>query len=197
MLPCTMKKKGERVSIREIAYVALFTALIAVGAFIRIPTPIVPFTLQLLFTTLAGLIMGPRRGAGAVALYVALGLAGVPVFTAGGGPSYIFQPTFGYLLAFIVGAYAAGQLAGPYRQWTWLRLTGAVFTNLLIVYAGGVGYTYVISTYYLGATSGIWALFTYSFFIGIPGDVLVCAAAICLARRLGAAGLVLPDRRNR
>lgn len=193
-----MPKTGERhVSIREIAYVALFTALIAVGAFIRIPTPVVPFTLQLLFTTLAGLVLGARRGAGAVALYVALGLVGVPVFTAGGGPSYVFQPTFGYLVGFIAGAYAAGRLAGAAARWSWQRLGGAVLVNLLVVYACGVGYTYFISTYYLGDMPGIWALFTYSFFIGIPGDVLVCLAAIVLARRLRAAGMVLQEWRHK
>ena len=58
----------------------IFTALIAVGAFIRIPVPICPFTLQLLFTTLAGILLGSRRGGGAVLVYLALGLAGVPVF---------------------------------------------------------------------------------------------------------------------
>ena len=41
---------------------ALFAALIAVGAFIKIPVPFVPFTLQLLFTTLAGIVLGPKYG---------------------------------------------------------------------------------------------------------------------------------------
>ena len=64
---------------------AVFAALIAVGAFIRIPTPLVPVTMQLLFTTLAGLLLGGRYGALSAALYLVLGLAGVPVFTEGGG----------------------------------------------------------------------------------------------------------------
>ena len=67
---------------KEIVLFGLFTALTAIGAFIRIPVPVCPFTLQLLFTTLAGLILGSRRGALSVGLYVLLGLSGVPVFTA-------------------------------------------------------------------------------------------------------------------
>ena len=58
---------------REIVLFGLFTALIAIGAFIRIPVPVCPFTLQLLFTTLAGLLLGSRKGALSVALYVLLG----------------------------------------------------------------------------------------------------------------------------
>ena len=50
---------------RDLVLFALFTALIAIGAFIRIPVPFCPFTLQLLFTTLAGLLLGSRRGAAA------------------------------------------------------------------------------------------------------------------------------------
>lgn len=65
---------------REIVLFGLFTALIAIGAFIRIPVPVCPFTLQLLFTTLAGLILGSRRGALSVALYVLLGLVGGSCF---------------------------------------------------------------------------------------------------------------------
>jgi biotin transport system substrate-specific component len=53
---------------KEIVLFGLFTALIAIGAFIRIPVPVCPFTLQLLFTTLAGLILGSRRGALSVTL---------------------------------------------------------------------------------------------------------------------------------
>ena len=66
---------------RDLVLFALFTALIAIGAFIRIPVPFCPFTLQLLFTTLAGLLLGSRRGAASVAVYVFLGLIGLPVFT--------------------------------------------------------------------------------------------------------------------
>ena len=85
---------------RSMVYCALFTALIAVGAFIRIPVPVVPFTLQYLFTMLAGLLLGAKRGAGSVTVYMLLGLAGLPIFTEGGGISYLFKPSFGYIIGF-------------------------------------------------------------------------------------------------
>ena len=46
---------------RELVLFSLFTALTAIGAFIRVPVPLCPFTLQLLFTTLAGLILGSKK----------------------------------------------------------------------------------------------------------------------------------------
>ena len=77
---------GNQGKVKELVLFSLFTALTAIGAFIRVPVPLCPFTLQLLFTTLSGLILGSRKGAASVAVYVALGLSGVPVFTQGGGP---------------------------------------------------------------------------------------------------------------
>ena len=63
---------------KQLVFCSLFTALIAVGAFIKIPVPVVPFTLQYLFTMLAGLILGPRLGTISVTAYMLLGLAGFP-----------------------------------------------------------------------------------------------------------------------
>ena len=57
---------------KSMVYCGLFTALIAVGAFIKVPVPVVPFTLQYLFTMLAGLLLGAKRGAIAVLAYMLL-----------------------------------------------------------------------------------------------------------------------------
>ena len=101
-------EQNKPANIRMLTVSALFTALIAVGAFIRIPVPMWPFTLQTLFTTLAGLLLGPRYGTLSCVAYMVLGLAGLPVFTGGGGPQYIFQPTFGCIVDFAVGAWVGG-----------------------------------------------------------------------------------------
>ena len=70
---------------KNLMYCSLFTALIAVGAFIKIPIPVVPFTLQFFFTTLAGLLLGSKMGAVSVIAYMVLGLVGLPIFSEGGG----------------------------------------------------------------------------------------------------------------
>lgn len=68
---------------KDLVLCAMFVALIAVGAFIKVPVPVVPFTLQFLFTMLAGLLLGPVNGALAVVVYIVLGLVGLPIFTQG------------------------------------------------------------------------------------------------------------------
>ena len=67
---------------RKIILTGLFAALTAIGAFIRIPTPISSFTLQVFFTCMAGLLLGPGLGAASQAVYVLLGLVGLPIFDA-------------------------------------------------------------------------------------------------------------------
>ena len=170
--------------IRELILFSLFTALIAVGAFIRVPVPVCPFTLQLLFTTLAGALLGGKKGAAAVAVYICIGLSGVPVFTEGGGPGYIFQPTFGYLLGFAAGAWATGTIVHAGKDLSMTRLLAANFTGLLIVYAFGMAYVYVINNFYLGTALGIWPIFLYCFLLAVPGDICLCVAAAVLSKRL-------------
>ena len=51
-----------------------------------------------------GAAAGPVNGALAVVVYIVLGLVGLPIFTQGGGPGYIFQPSFGYIIGFAVAA---------------------------------------------------------------------------------------------
>lgn len=68
---------------KQMILCGMFVALTAAGALIRIPIPVVPFTLQFLFTTLAGLLLGGRLGGMAVCIYICLGLAGLPIFAQG------------------------------------------------------------------------------------------------------------------
>ena len=115
---------------------SLFTALIAVGAFIKIPVPVVPFTLQFLFTTLAGLLLGSKKGAISVVAYMVLGLVGLPIFSEGGGFWYVMKPSFGYIIGFCIGTYVTGLIAERMKEKTVPRYMLANFIGLLIVYAG-------------------------------------------------------------
>lgn len=162
---------------------ALFIALIAIGAFIRIPVPVCPFTLQLLFTTLAGLLLGAKLGALSVAVYILIGLIGVPIFTEGGGPSYIFQPTFGYLIGFALGAYIAGALTEKSAP-SFTRLLIANFINLAIVYLCGMVYVYIINNFYLNTPIGIWPVVLYCFLLAVPGDIVLCVLAALISKKL-------------
>ena len=171
-------------SARQITMTALFVALVAVGAFIKIPIPNLPFTLQLLFTTLAGLILGSRLGGMSVAMYIILGLVGVPVFTEGGGFMYIFKPTFGYLLGFAIGAFMAGRMIEKATVVTFKTLLTASFVNLAIVYALGMVYLYEIMDLYLAKPIGLDVLFIYCFALPVIPDIFLCILAAVIAKRL-------------
>lgn len=172
------------ITIREITLISLFTALIAVGAFIRVPVPVVPFTLQFLFTMLAGLLLGGRLGAISVGAYIVLGLIGLPVFTQGGGLGYIFIPTFGYLIGFCVAAYITGKLANKVSCPSYKRLIVANFIGLGVVYSFGVVYYYLICNFYLNSPIGVWTLLLYGFILAVPGDIVLCLLAAKIAKTL-------------
>ncbi|MGV8844901.1 biotin transporter BioY [Tessaracoccus sp.] len=97
----------------DLARIAVFAALIAAMALTpAIPLGPVPITLQTLGVALTGLCLGPWRGFAAVALYVAVGAAGLPVFSAGSaGVAVLIGPTGGYVMSFPLSALVGGFVA--------------------------------------------------------------------------------------
>ena len=169
---------------KSIIYCGLFTALIAVGAFIKIPVPVVPFTLQYLFTMLAGLLLGSRLGSLSVFAYMVLGLAGLPIFSEGGGLWYVFKPSFGYIIGFVVGTFVTGWIAEHMKRKTILNYLAANLTGLMIVYAFGMIYYYVICNYVINTPIGVWPLFLYCFLLAVPGDIALSILGAVVAKRV-------------
>lgn len=93
-----------KITIKEITIIATYIAFITISAFIKIPFFPTPLTLQPLMIFLCGLFFRPKLAFLTVSLYLLLGLLGFPIFAHGGGINYIFQPTFGYLIGFLVAA---------------------------------------------------------------------------------------------
>lgn len=177
-------KIGRKITTKDMIMCALFTALIAVGAFIKVPVPVVPFTLQFLFTMLAGLIMGGRLGAISVGLYAVLGLVGLPIFAEGGGIWYVLKPSFGYIIGFALGSLVTGLMVEKQKNLTMGRLLAANFTGLAIVYACGMIYYYIICNFVIGTPIAFWPLFLYCFLLAVPGDSCLCFVGAFLAKRL-------------
>ena len=128
---------AKSVALRRVVAVAAFVLATAVGAKVAIPLPgtPVPFTFQVVFVILAGALLGPRLGATAQIAYVALGVAGAPVFAAGGGLAYLLGPTGGYLLAFPLAAFTVGFVSG--RDAGIARMTLALIAGVAVIHAGG------------------------------------------------------------
>jgi biotin transport system substrate-specific component len=132
--------------------VALMAAVTAVAAQIAIPLPFspVPFTLQVPAVVLSGLLLGPRYGALAQAIYVLVGAVGVPVFAGfRGGLGIIFGPTGGYLLSYPLAAAVAGLAAyaaahSPRRRALTVGSLWGV-AALAVIYAIGAGWLSVVT----------------------------------------------------
>ncbi len=115
-------------SLIRIILVAMFTALISAGAFIRIPLPPVPITLQTLFVVLASLCLPTSLALEAVVLYMFLGIIGLPVFTSGGGLAAFIGPTSGYMIGFIPAVLIGSLLSRLKTGVPWYLLCGFLAT---------------------------------------------------------------------
>ncbi len=164
---------------------AIFAALIAIGAFIRIPIPYINVTLQVFFIVLAAMLLGGKFGALSVVVYVMLGLIGIPIFTEGGGFFYILKPTFGYLIGFIIGAYVIGKIANAVPNPSIKRLLIADFIGVLIMYVFGVVYFYMASNLWVGGGSiSIGDCLLYCFVLLFPKDLAISVIAVFISKRL-------------
>lgn len=148
-----------------------------------IPIHSLGVTYQIGAVLLVGCLGGKNAGALSQIAYLALGLMWLPVFTEGGGLDYIKQPTFGYLVGFIPGAWVCGWLAFKMPP----RLEFLAFScicGLLCVHAIGLLYLAITS---IGTASAIAdASFRYSIY-PLPGQLaIVCAVTVVafLLRRL-------------
>lgn len=175
---------GRKISTQDMVLCGVFTTLIAVGAFIKVPVPVVPFTLQFLFTMLAGLLLGGRKGALSVGVYILLGLVGLPVFAEGGGFWYILKPSFGYLLGFMLAAYVTGRMVERKKKLLTRWVIAVNFLGLFIVYAAGMIYYYVICNYVIDTPIALGPLFLYCFVLAVPGDICLCILAAILTVRV-------------
>ncbi len=162
----------------------LFTALIAIGAFIRIDL-VVPITLQSLFVVLAGLVLGARGGAASALTYMLMGLAGLPVFAQGGGLMYVLKPNFGYIIGFVLCAFAAGLVAQRRKAPSAGYLYFAGIMGLAIVYAVGTVYFCLIMKLYIKVPyEEILSAVRLTLLAALPIDLLLLIPASIIAKRI-------------
>jgi biotin transport system substrate-specific component len=152
---------------------------VALGAQLAVPLPgtPVPITFQVPAVLIAGGVLGARLGALTMALYLAAGAVGLPVFAPGGVPGVarLFGPTGGYLLAFPAAAAAVGFLLAGRRSW--LAIAVALVAGLAMIHLGGVAQ--------LAALGGDWrAALRVGSMPFLPGDLIKLLLAALVIRRL-------------
>lgn len=167
--------------VRDIALVAGAAALTGVAAQVAIPLPFtpVPITLQTFTVLLAGAALGPIRGAAALALYLAVGAAGVPWFsdqTAG-----VAFPSFGYVIGFVLAAALVGALARRGADRTVIGTIGAMVLGNIVIY--GIGVPYLAVALAVGPAEAIGFGLT-PFLAGDALKILLAAGLLPAAWRL-------------
>ncbi len=125
--------------IENVILVAMFTALMAAGSFIRIPLPPVPVTLHTLFIMLCGILLPLPMSLASVLLYLFLGIIGLPVFTGGGGFAALLGPTGGYLAGYVPAVLVLGLFRPMYRKCNYIFLfVAACLLSQVCIYVPGL-----------------------------------------------------------
>lgn len=176
---------------REMTAISLFAALhIAAAVLLRFGGEVaVPFSLVPFFVLLSGLFLG-RKGAISLLVYTLLGLLGVPVFAKApfGGLSYCLQPSFGYVLGYLLAALVTGWLVERMRRRSVPALFGASVVGLAALYLCGLPYIYLTMRFILGKSLSLTQVLAVGFFPFIGLDLakalLASALAASINRRL-------------
>ncbi len=167
-----------QVTAKELCYIAISTALLAVCSWISIPIGSVPVTLQTLALFLIVGVLGTRRSILAVLAYLALGFFGVPVFALfSGGIGKLFTPTGGFLIGFLVATPIMGVL---YKGKLWQK--AVAFTIGMLVYnAFAVVWFCVLYTGF--EISGLLTAMLTCVLPYLPFDVIKIVLALLLAEQ--------------
>lgn len=186
---------GSRSRVSSVALVLGGTALVSFLAQVSVPLWPVPVTGQTLAVVIVGASLGARRGAASLALYLVLGLAGLPIFADfTGGPLSVLKPSFGFIIGFIAAAWVVGWLA----ERTWDRRFGFALLGFglasLIPFAFGLPYLAVVlgSLGLPNSPAAVIAAGFTPFVIGGIAKALIAAIVLPIAWRAVRA----VDRRN-
>ncbi|MDD4907475.1 MAG: biotin transporter BioY [Candidatus Omnitrophica bacterium] len=170
---------SDKITCRVIG-VAVFVVLMALGAFVRIPLPFspVPLTLQTFFVLLSGAVLGGRLGLSSQAIYMMLGIAGMPIFAnASSGFGYLLGPTGGYIMGFFAATMFLG-MTMRHGAGSLLRIFALMCVADAILLFCGIIWLKVLFGYDLSK------LFLIGFVPFIPGDALKAAAASVIAFKM-------------
>ncbi len=167
---------------KDIVYIAMFAMIIAVCSWISIPT-VIPFTLQTFGVFLTVSLLGGKRGTASVAIYLLLGLIGVPVFANfKSGIGTLLGATGGYIIGFIFTAIVMWAFERICIKRAWF-LPVAMAIGLLVCYAFGTAWFMIVYAKTSG-TMGIWSALTLCVFPYLLPDAAKIALATLLTKRL-------------
>lgn len=174
--------ESTKIKTTDMAYIALFSVLIAICSWISIPAA-VPFTLQTFGVFLAVGVLGGKRGTLAVLTYLLLGAVGLPVFSGfRGGIGSLFGSTGGYIIGFLFSALAMWGLESVFGRKKWGKAL-SMLLGLLVCYAfGTIWFMFIYGNN--SETIGGWTALSWCVFPYILPDLLKIALALAFRKRL-------------
>lgn len=174
-------------ALREMMIASLFAALLAVSSQFSILIGPVPHTLQPLVVLLSSLILGGRWSFVSVAVWILLGVFGLPVFAQGkAGAAVLLGPTGGFLLGFALCAYLTGHLFER-GDLTFKRVLFIMFIGLIVVYTIGILGFMVSFEYFLHKPMSWSQAFTLSVAPFFPFDLIKAIMAAYLGLKIHSA----------
>jgi biotin transport system substrate-specific component len=177
-----------KLSIRDMTLISMFAVLSIIGAKLSLPVLAIPFTFQFIVSLLTGVVLGGRRAFLAQGLYLAMGLAGLPVFAKGGGIAYVFEPSFGYLIGMALAAGMVGLAVDRIdpdrsRLKSW-QIMPIHFAALGLVYGLGVAYMLLVKNLYTGDGLTLVKALQLGILPFLVNDSIYCVAAALIGPRL-------------
>jgi biotin transport system substrate-specific component len=173
---------------KEMTLIAMFTVLAIVGGKISFQFMVVPLTFQVIVALLTGIVLGAKMAFISQLLYLFMGLIGLPVFARGGGITYVFQMSFGYLVGFVGAAWLVGlltDLADPGREN--LRFRHALpimLAGLAVIYLAGVAHMLLLKNLYTRDGMALLAALQAGVLPFLISDLIWCVLAAVAAPRL-------------
>ncbi len=170
----------------QLVHIALFAALMAIGANIASFLIVggVPITLQTFFAILAGILLGSRRGAFSMIVYALIGLAGVPVFAKfSGGMDTLISPTFGFIISYVFVAFLVGLII---EKWpTKKGFVVAAIIGVTVNYLFGTNWMYAAYKLWFAAPEGFTYKLAWAWMaVPLPKDLILAVLAGLFGYRL-------------
>ena len=172
----------KRIDVFSLTQIAICTAVLCVSAFLIIPLPIVPITLQLFAVVLVALLLKPSHTLTCVSLYILLGCIGLPVFSGGkGGIGVLFSPTGGFIFGFLVGAFLISLFKGKDNKM--LRyIFVSIICGIIPIYILGTGFFMIFTNSdLLGAITSVCSVFII---IDIIKSIIASVLAVTINKAL-------------
>ena len=179
----------QKLTTQELTTMALLAALLCVSSYIsiRLPFSAVPITAQTLVINMAALLLKPKKAGITIAVWILLGIAGLPVFSGGtGGFGVLAGSTGGYIIGYLAAAILISLLRGQKNHF--LRSLLSVFSGIIIIYA--VGLPWMKAVMHLNWTAAILT----GMVPFLAGDIIKCIAAVFICRPLW--GIVNSGKRS-